>query len=161
MGQKEIPSNPIYTCAVKMIWRRQYITWKKALRGRRSEHKKQRVLRRKPSERQNWTCSIEKLIIILGLTLKKNRFSFGVNLVLWYPRSTNLLFGPLEFEPNTNLGSLQIESLQHPFYILIYLFIFNIKYIINSLITLVFFLKKYILFDNPIKCSLGKPTQNK
>ena len=32
----------------------------------------------------------------------------------------------------------------HPFYILIYLFIFNIKYIINSLITLVFKKKKKV-----------------
>ena len=40
-----------------------------------------------------------------------NRFSFKVNLVLEHPRSTNLLFGPLTYEPNTSLGSLQIESL--------------------------------------------------
>ena len=48
----------------------------------------------------------------------------------------------------------------HLLYILIYLFIFNIKYVINSLITMVFFKKKK-KFDNPSKCSLGKPTQNK
>ena len=46
----------------------------------------------------------------------------------------------------------------HSLYILIYLIIFNIKYIINSLITLVFQKKK---FDNPSKCWLRKPTQNK
>ena len=39
----------------------------------------------------------------------------------------------------------------HPLYILIYLIIFNIKYIINSLITLVF-KKKKKKFDNPSKC---------
>ena len=47
-----------------------------------------------------------------SVNVKYNRFSFGVNLVLWYPRSTNLLFGPLMYKSNTNLGSLQIESLQ-------------------------------------------------
>ena len=46
-----------------------------------------------------------------SINVKFNHFSFGVNLVIWYPRSTNLLFWPLTFEPNTNLGSLQIESL--------------------------------------------------
>ena len=40
------------------------------------------------------------------------------------------------------------HTASHPLYILIYLFIFNIKYIINSLITLVFKKK----FNNPIKC---------
>ena len=44
--------------------------------------------------------------------VKFNYFSFEVNLVLLYPHSTNLLFGPLAFEPNTSLESLQIESLQ-------------------------------------------------
>ena len=44
--------------------------------------------------------------------VKFNRFSFKVNLVILYVRSTNLLFGPLAFEPNMSLGSLQIESLQ-------------------------------------------------
>ena len=47
----------------------------------------------------------------------------------------------------------------HPLYILIYLFIFNIKYIINSLISLVF--KKKKKFNNPSKCWLENPTQNK
>ena len=46
----------------------------------------------------------------------------------------------------------------HPLYILIYLFIFNIKYIINSLMILVFKKKK---FNNPNKCWLEKLTQNK
>ena len=46
----------------------------------------------------------------------------------------------------------------HPFYILIYLIIFNIKYIINSLIILGFQKKK---FNNPSKCWLGKLAQNK
>ena len=46
--------------------------------------------------------------------VKFNRFSFEVNLVLLYPRSTNLLFGHLAFESNTSSGSLQIESLQFP-----------------------------------------------
>ena len=45
----------------------------------------------------------------------------------------------------------------HPLYILIYLFIFNIKYIINSLITLVF--KKKI--NNHSKYWLEKSIQNK
>ena len=35
------------------------------------------------------------------------------------------------------------------------------KYIINSLTTLVFPKKKYKYFDNPSKCWLRKPTQNK
>ena len=48
----------------------------------------------------------------------------------------------------------------HPLYILIYLFIFNIKYIINSLITLVFNPQKK-KFDNLSKCLLEKPAQNK
>ena len=42
------------------------------------------------------------------------------------------------------------QTASHPLYILIYLFIFNIKYIINSLITLVF--KKKKKFNNPNKC---------
>ena len=54
-----------------------------------------------------------------SINMKFNRFSFGVNLVLWHPRSTNLLFGPLTFKPDINLGSLQIESLQHLFFILL------------------------------------------
>ena len=36
------------------------------------------------------------------------------------------------------------QTAPHPFYLLIYLFIFNIKYIINSLITLVFKKKKKV-----------------
>ena len=47
-----------------------------------------------------------------SINVKFNRFSFEVNLVLLYPRSTNLLFGPLAIEPNMSLGSLQNESLQ-------------------------------------------------
>ena len=47
----------------------------------------------------------------------------------------------------------------HTLYILIYLIIFNIKYIINSLITLVFKKKKKL--NNLSKCRLGKPTQDK
>ena len=42
------------------------------------------------------------------------------------------------------------QTAPHPLYILIYLFIFNIKYIIKSLITLVF--KKKKKFNNPSKC---------
>ena len=80
------------------------------------------VPRRKSYEIKNWACFKEKLIIILVLihpeTLKFNRFSFRFNLVLSYPRSTNLLFRPLAIEPNTSLGSLQIESLQLPKYFL-------------------------------------------
>ena len=51
------------------------------------------------------------------------------------------------------------QTAPHPLYKLIYLFIFNIKYIINSLITLVFYNKKK--FNNPSKCWLKKLTQNK
>ena len=43
--------------------------------------------------------------------VKFNRFSLEVNLVILYSHSTNLLFGPLAFEPNTSLGSIQFESL--------------------------------------------------
>ena len=43
--------------------------------------------------------------------IKFDRFSFKFNLVLLDPRSTNLLFGLLAIEPNTSLGSVQIESL--------------------------------------------------
>ena len=50
------------------------------------------------------------------------------------------------------------QTTPHPLYILINLFIFNIKYIINSLITLVFQKKK---INNPSKCWLENPTQNK
>ena len=37
------------------------------------------------------------------------------------------------------------QTTPHPLYILIYLFIFNIKYIINSIITLVFKKKKGLI----------------
>ena len=51
------------------------------------------------------------------------------------------------------------QTTPHHLYILIYLIIFNIKYIINSLITLVFQKKKK--FNNPSKCWLRKPAKNK
>ena len=51
------------------------------------------------------------------------------------------------------------QTAPHPLYILIYLFIFNIKYIINSLITLIFFFKKK--FNKLSKFWLEKPIQNK
>ena len=74
------------------------------------------VPRRKSYQIKNLAGFKERLIVIFALihaeTLKFNRFSFGFNLFLSYPRSTNLLFGPLAVEPNTSLGSLQIESLQ-------------------------------------------------
>ena len=93
-----------------------YITWKNALRKRGIGTAKQVTPRGKPYEIKNLACFKEKLIVIFVLihlkNVKFNRFSFEVNLVLLYPRSTNLLFGPLAFEPNTSLGSLQIESLQ-------------------------------------------------
>ena len=51
--------------------------------------------------------------------VKFNRFSFEVNLVLSYPRSTNLLFGPLnvrtryEFEIVTNRVLTTIFIMQY------------------------------------------------
>ena len=53
----------------------------------------------------------------------------------------------------------KIAQIAPSLYKLIYLFIFNIKYIINNLITLV--IKKKKKFNNPIKCWLEKSTQNK
>ena len=114
-GTGRNPPNPTYTCVVKMTPRGQYITWKNALREGIGTSE-QLIPRRKSYEIRNLTYFKEKLIVIFVLihpeTLKFNRFSFGFNLVLSYPRSTNLLFGPLAVEPNTGLGSLQIESLQ-------------------------------------------------
>ena len=101
------PSNPTYTCVVKMTPREQYITWKNALRERIGTSK-QGMSSRESYEVKNLACFKERLIVIFVLihpeTLKFNRFSFRFNLVLLYPRSTNLLFGPLAFEPNTSLG---------------------------------------------------------
>ena len=114
-GTGRDPPNPTYTCVVKMTPRGQYITWKNTLR-KRIGTSKQRGLRRK-------TLWNKKLNLFQGeidrdisvnpfINVKFNRFSFGINLILWHPCSTNLLFGLLTFEPNTNLGSLQIKSLQ-------------------------------------------------
>ena len=76
----------------------------------------QKILRGKPYDSKNWTCLKKKvdryICANLSLNVRLNRFSFRVNLVLGYPRSTNLLFGPLMFEFNTSFGSLQIEFLQ-------------------------------------------------
>ena len=107
--------NPTYMCVVKMIPRWQYITWKNALKEM-IKTSKQLMLRKKSYEIKNLACIKGKLIVIFVLihleTLSLIVFSSEVNLVLLYPRSTNLLFGPLAFKPNTSLGSIQIESLQ-------------------------------------------------
>ena len=114
-GTGRDPPNPTYTCVMKMTPGGQYITWKNAPK-RGMGTSKRIVPRRKSYEIKNLACFKEKLIVIFVLihpeTLKFNRFSFRFNLVLLYPRSTNLLFGPLAIELNTSLGSLQIESLQ-------------------------------------------------
>ena len=66
--------------------------------------------RGKSYEIKNLACFKEKLIVIFVLihleTISLIVFSFEVDLVLLYPRSTNLLFVPLAFKPNTSLGSL-------------------------------------------------------
>ena len=115
-GTGRDPPNPTYTCVVKMTPRGQYITWKNALRGGIGTSKWV-VPRRKPYEIKNLACFKEKLIVIFVLihqeTLKFYHFSFRFDLVFIYPRSTNLLFGPLAFKPKTSLGSIQIESLQY------------------------------------------------
>ena len=120
------PPNPTYTCVVKMTPRGQYITWKNAFRER-IETSKQLMLRRKSYEIKNLACFKDKfdsnICINLSRNVKFNRFSSEVNLVLLYPRSTNILFGPLAFEPNTSLVSMQIESLY--IYIYIYIFFFS------------------------------------
>ena len=114
-GTKKDPPNPTYTCMVKMTPRGQYITWKNALREEIGTSE-QLMPRRKSHEIKNLACFDDKLIVIFMLTylemLSWIVFSFEVSLVLWHPHSTNLLFGPLAFELNTSLGSLQIESLQ-------------------------------------------------
>ena len=58
--------NPTYMCVVKMTSRRQYITWKNALREE-IETSEQRGLRRNPYELKNRTYFKEKLIVILVL----------------------------------------------------------------------------------------------
>ena len=60
------PSNPTYTCVVKMTPREQYITWKNALRER-IRTSKQLMLRRKSYEIKNLACFKDKLIVIFVL----------------------------------------------------------------------------------------------
>ena len=62
-----------------------------------------------PRRMSSWIWSVHPCAIIMNTMTNDCPFTKAQP---FNPLSTNLLFGPLTFEPNTNLGSLQIKSLQ-------------------------------------------------
>ena len=94
-GTERDPSNPTYTCMVKMISRGQYITWKKALREGDQNIKKTKSTQKKTLETKELNLfqrKIDRYISAnLSINMRFNCFSFRVNLVLGHPCSTNFI----------------------------------------------------------------------